>query len=491
MRMRTGLFTALLLLVGGMPLHAQKPGTVEIGAFGRYTKFESKLNFDNRLGVGGRLGVFVVPNLALEGDVSYTRTKTKGNLDVRYTPVHARLIYNIPVSDDAAVLVGAGYVRNIFRANYRETNSGVGGLLGVRFGLGSVLALRVDGIGDYIPTAESNALPPQVAGVQHKKSNVHLAIQTGVSLLFGGKHDGDRDRDGVKNSIDACPDTPAGDAVDARGCSLPKDADRDGVMDNLDRCPNTPAGTRVDAAGCPLPKDADGDGVVDASDKCPNTPAGTVVDASGCPKDSDGDGVADANDKCPNTPAGTGVDATGCPSDSDRDGVSDANDVCPGTAAGTKVDHFGCAFDSDGDGVTDDKDLCPATVAGMNVDAKGCPSLFQASQPLILLGVNFETGKAILLPSSKGVLDQVAQSLVDNPDVNIEVGGHTDNVGSSAANVRLSQARANAVRDYLIGKGVAGGRLTAKGYGEENPMADNTTAAGRAANRRVELSRTN
>ena len=133
----------------------------------------------------------------------------------------------------------------------------------------------------------------------------------------------------------------------------------------------------------------------------------------------------------------------------------------------------------------------PATVAGTSVDAKGCTSLFQAGTPLILSGVNFETGKAILLPESQGILDQVAQSLVDNPDVNVEVGGYTDNTGRTATNVRLSEARANAVRDYMIEKGVDGGRITAKGYGQENPVADNATAAGRAANRRVELSRTN
>jgi len=125
------------------------------------------------------------------------------------------------------------------------------------------------------------------------------------------------------------------------------------------------------------------------------------------------------------------------------------------------------------------------------VDAKGCTSLFQAGRPLILLGVNFETGRAVLLPESQSILDQVAQSLADNPDVNIEVGGHTDNVGAAAANLRLSQARANAVREYLIEKGVDAGRLTARGYGEEKPMADDATAFGRAANRRVELSRTN
>ena len=105
--------------------------------------------------------------------------------------------------------------------------------------------------------------------------------------------------------------------------------------------------------------------------------------------------------------------------------------------------------------------------------------------------MNFQTGKAVILPVSQGILDQVAQSLVDNPDVNVEVGGHTDSQGSEAANLRLSQARADAVREYLIGKGVPAARITAKGYGEGSPVADNTTAAGRSANRRVELNRTN
>jgi len=488
MRVGTGL-CAILLLAGAVPLSAQKAGTVELGAFGRFTKFESKLNFDDRIGVGGRVGIFVVRNLALEGDVTYTRTKSQGDLDVRHTPIHARLVYAIPASEKASVLVGAGYVRNIFRANYIETNSGIGGLLGVRFGLADPLALRIDATGDYIPTAESDAVPPQVAGVEHKKSNFHFGIQAGLSLLLRAGRVGDSDHDGVKDSEDACAGTPAGEAVDARGCSFPKDADHDGVADNLDRCPGTPAGTVVDAVGCP--RDSDGDGVADASDRCPNTPAGVAVDANGCPKDSDGDGVADAQDKCPGTPAGTAVDANGCARDADRDGVPDDRDACPDTPAGTQVDRFGCALDSDGDGVTDDRDACPATVAGTAVDAKGCPSIFQAGKPLVLQGVNFETGKAVLLPESQTALDQVAQSLIDNPGVNVEVGGHTDNTGSAAANLRLSQARANAVRDYLIGKGVDAGRMTARGYGQANPIASNATATGRAANRRVELNRTN
>ncbi len=489
MRVRTGLLTGLLLSVAAMPVRAQQAGAVEIGGFGRYTKFESKLNFDNHIGVGGRLGIFFARNLAIEGDASYTKTKSQTGFAVKYIPIHARLVYNVPVAERSAILIGAGYVRNLFRDNYRETNNGFAGLLGVRVGLGSVLALRLDGTGDYIPTAES--VSPQLPGVQVKKSNFHLGAQAGLSLLIGGHRDGDKDHDGVKNSLDACPGTPAGDAVDAKGCSLPKDADRDGVTDNLDRCPNTPMGDRVDGSGCTVPKDADGDGVIDANDKCPNTPAGTAVDATGCTRDADHDGVADALDKCPNTAAGTPVDATGCAKDTDKDGVLDSADKCPNTPAGAPVDATGCPADHDGDGVLDALDKCPNTAPGTEVDAVGCTVLFKEGKPLVLQGVNFRTGKSTLLPESSVILDRVAESLVANPGVTIEVGGHTDLTGSKITNVRLSQARAVAVRQYLISKGVAPNRITARGYASTRPIADNTSVEGRAANRRVELTKTN
>jgi outer membrane protein OmpA-like peptidoglycan-associated protein len=490
MTRRIGWLAAALLVAASAPAAGQKAGTVELGGFGRFTRFDKATNFDDRGGLGARLGVFVLPNLAVEGDASYTSTYSLNQDLVRSIPIHARLVYNLPVGEHGALLVGGGYVRNLFRKSYRETNSGVGGLVGVRLGLGGLLSIRLDATGDYIPTAETNG-PPQLVGIEPKKSNFHVGAQAGLSLLFGGKHDGDKDHDGVKNSLDQCPDTPRGDAVDAKGCSLPKDGDKDGVVDAADKCPTTPAGDRVDASGCTLPKDADGDGVVDANDKCPNTPAGTAVDATGCPKDSDKDGVVDTADKCPNTPAGTAVDATGCAPDSDHDGVVDTADKCPNTPAGTAVDATGCAADSDTDGVLNPADKCPDTPAGTKVDAVGCPALFGTGASLVLQGVNFETGKAVLLPESQAILDRVATSLVDNPTVTVEVGGHTDNTGRKATNVRLSQARANTVRDYLIGKGVDGTRITAKGYGPDQPVAENTTVAGRAANRRVELSKTN
>lgn len=487
MRSTRGLLAGLMLLAA--PLLAQSAGTIEFGAFGRYTKYDSDLGFDNRVGVGGRLGVFVVRNLAIEGDAAYGPTFGDNDALIRNFPLHGRLVWNAPVGEHVSLLLGAGYAHNLFRKGYVESKGGPGGLVGFRLGTGDWLTIRLDATADYILNAKSKQGPYPVLGVKQTDNNLHWGFQGGLSLMLGGRRDGDSDGDGVKNSLDQCPATPAGDRVDANGCSLPKDADGDGVTDNLDRCPNTPAGDRVDATGCSLAKDADGDGVVDSADRCPNTPAGTAVDANGCPKDSDGDGVLDAADRCPNTPAGTPVDANGCPADSDKDGVADTRDACPGTPAGTKVDTFGCAIDSDGDGVTDDKDRCPATVAGTTVDAIGCPSIFQAGQPLVLQGVNFETGKAVILPESQQILDQVAQSLVDNPDVVVEVGGHTDNTGSRATNLRLSQARASAVREYLISKGVDGARLTARGYGPDVPVADNATAAGRFANRRVELSR--
>jgi OOP family OmpA-OmpF porin len=122
------------------------------------------------------------------------------------------------------------------------------------------------------------------------------------------------------------------------------------------------------------------------------------------------------------------------------------------------------------------------------VDAAGCPILFTPERtPVILRGVMFETGKSALKPESFTVLDIVAQSLNANPDIRIEIAGYTDKTGSDATNLRLSQARADAVRAYLANKGVAPGRMVARGYGSANPIALNTTAAGRTQNRRVEL----
>ncbi len=226
--------------------------------------------------------------------------------------------------------------------------------------------------------------------------------------------------------------------------------------------------------------DADGDGVPDDRDRCPGTPRGAPVNADGC-ADSDGDGVVDIRDLCPNTPPGTPVDESGCP-DTDGDGVPDKRDLCPNTPPGTPVDAAGCP-DSDGDGVADNVDACPGTPAGQPVMSNGCG----VNQSAILQGVNFEFNLYRLTPSAEVILERVADALKDSPGFVVQVQGHTDSAGTEDYNYRLSTARAKAVRDFLIKKGVESDRVTARGFGESQPIADNRTAEGRASNRRVEL----
>ncbi len=229
--------------------------------------------------------------------------------------------------------------------------------------------------------------------------------------------------------------------------------------------------------------DSDGDGVADGIDRCPNTPAGTRVDAYGCELDSDGDGVKDSKDKCPGTPAGVSVNADGCPMDSDGDGVADDKDKCPGTPAGAKVDANGCELDGDNDGVVDRLDECPNSAPGVQVDIKGC----EIKEEIALQGVNFESNSDRLLPGATSVLDDAVSTLKKNPTIKFEVAGHTDSDGAAEYNEGLSARRGTTVHDYLASNGIAEDRMTVRGYGEAQPIADNSTAAGKAQNRRVVL----
>jgi hypothetical protein len=224
--------------------------------------------------------------------------------------------------------------------------------------------------------------------------------------------------------------------------------------------------------------DSDGDGVPDWADKCPNTPKGVKVDKNGCPLDSDGDGVPDYLDRCPNTPRGVKVDKNGCPLDSDGDGVPDYLDKCPNTPRGVKVDKNGCPLDSDGDGVPDYLDKCPNTPRGVEVDAAGC---------WIAKGLKFDFNKWDIKPEYYPSLDRAVRVLEMNPKLRVEIHGHTDSIGSQAYNLTLSEKRAQAVKDYLVSRGISTGRLTTRGMGKLDPVASNDTPEGRAQNRRVEF----
>jgi outer membrane protein OmpA-like peptidoglycan-associated protein len=449
-----------LLLAATAGGAAQSAGTVEFGGFGRYSRLDDKLGLDNnRFGGGGSLGIYFVRNLALEAEASYTETHDAASRTISSIPIRGRLLFNVPLGGHASsIQLGAGYVYDMYRTSVDFKSHGATGLAGFRIGITEGWAFRAAATADYVPS-------PRQPGIDHY---LNWGGQGGFTILFGNRTDSDRD--GVADGRDRCPGTPRGERVDAQGCAASqRDTDRDGVKDDRDRCPGTPAGERVDAEGCAdSQKDADRDGITDARDRCPDTPAGESVDENGCSagqRDADQDGVPDIRDRCPNTPGGEVPDENGC-SRSQRD--------------------------TDGDGVPDSRDKCPGTQSGQAVDENGCPILFQPGRRTVILrGVHFETGRANLTPESEVVLQDVAQSLAANPEVRVQVSGHTDARGSRALNLRLSQARAEAVRNFLVAHGVAPSQLTAKGFGPDRPVATNKTAAGRARNRRVELDRLN
>lgn len=483
MRTLSTLSAALVALAGG--LAAQRAHRVELGAFGSFTRYDEAFNLDNQIGFGGRLGYFFGNVVGIEVDAGVQDPQTKAGASGPHLALgSASLLLNFGGERNAFYLLG-GYSRLRHTvvtpgpggATTRFTDDGIHGAIGDRMFLGPRVALRLEIRGIYAPSTKA-PFGTDWAG--------HIVGSAGLSVLAGGGPPLDMDGDGIADRRDTCPATPAGAVVDPQGC--PADSDGDQVYNGLDACPNTPGGAAVDRTGCPT--DGDTDGVYDGLDQCPSTPAGARVDARGCSTDADGDGVPDGPDECPATPAGATVDARGCPLDADGDRVYDGLDRCPNTPAGLEVDAVGCPIskDSDEDGVDDTKDRCPGTAAGTRVDAAGCPILFTEERtPVVLRDVTFETGRSALRPESFPGLDQVAASLVANPNIRIEIAGHTDAVGSDALNLRLSQARAEAVQAYLASKGVAPERMVAKGYGESTPVASNATPEGRAQNRRVEL----
>ena len=293
----------------------------------------------------------------------------------------------------------------------------------------------------------------------------------------------DRDGDGVPDLEDACPDRPG--KPEFKGCP---DTDGDGIPDNEDACPNDPG--PKETQGCPIAKDSDGDGIPDDIDRCPLDPEDPdgFQDEDGCPDpDNDGDGIVDKVDACPNTPGP--IENRGCPVlDRDGDGVPDNEDKCP-DVAGPK-ENGGCPdADRDGDGIPDRLDKCPDQ---FGPPPDGCPkkyTLLEVKKEKIEIKqqVHFATAKFRVLPDSFALLNQVAQVLNDFPKMRVSIEGHTDNVGKEVMNMRLSQRRAEAVRDYLVAKGISPDRLEAVGYGPTKPIASNKTVKGKAKNRRTEF----
>jgi OOP family OmpA-OmpF porin len=258
------------------------------------------------------------------------------------------------------------------------------------------------------------------------------------------------------------------------------DTDGDGMTDDVDKCPNEAEDKDgfQDDDGCP-DADNDGDGVPDASDKCAMEPEDKdgFQDDDGCPEaDNDSDGLPDSADKCPNDPE-------------DKDGFQD-DDGCPDA-------------DNDGDGVLDASDKCPDQPETKNgyQDDDGCSDEIPQKVKQftgVIQGINFKVNSADLLPASNKTLDKAVAVLKEFADLKLEIQGHTDDQpikagGKFADNKALSQARAETVKAYFVSKGIEESRLTAIGYGDEQPIVPPQGLKGaklnaaRAKNRRVEF----
>jgi outer membrane protein OmpA-like peptidoglycan-associated protein len=260
------------------------------------------------------------------------------------------------------------------------------------------------------------------------------------------------------------------------------------------------------------PKDTDGDGLNDKVDECIEEPEDfdDFEDQDGCPElDNDDDGIKDLKDKCPLDPEDPDgfQDRDGCPDDdNDEDGVFDVHDDCPNDYG--DPENNGCPIyndteptrvepppppDRDGDRVPDERDECPDTPGDPRADpetSNGCPSRVVVTREKIVIldKVFFEYNKATIKHESYSLLDEVAGVMLEHPEITkIEVQGHTDSDGDDAYNMKLSQARAESVRNYLIAAGVEPDRLTAHGYGETVPIDTNGNDTGKANNRRVEF----
>jgi outer membrane protein OmpA-like peptidoglycan-associated protein len=490
-----------LLLPTGSVLEAQERRfLIEVSAAPAYQSFDSVTKLKGGVGGLGRIGVWLPYNFSIEGEGMFTSSDTKDSgVGVGTRTFAASVLYNIPVGGDswAHLRVGGGSSKfgdpcpTAVSSTIICGSSGalVGGA-GMRVGVTPLLFVRGD------------AMLIRNKASRSDRSLTNFGLSLGVSYMLGSKPIPDSDGDGVLENRDRCPDTPAGAQVDGTGC--PSDSDADGVPDGVDRCANTPPGASVNATGCT--QDSDGDNIPDGLDRCPDTEPGVLVDPNGCPKDSDGDSIPDGLDRCSETPQGATVDALGCPGDEDGDGVLDGLDRCPRTPAGGAVNASGCSA-SQGAAArpapTPPANAAPRPQAVTPPPSRTPPPEGAVPSPRptgragppargrivagVIPGVGFAPGTARLRPESYIALDSIAGILQADTTVRVEIGAHTDNSAPAADNQHLTNLQADAVRTYLVTRGVPYQQVLSRGYGSTVPLTADTTPRGRAANRRIEI----
>ncbi len=432
---RLVLLTILLLLFAPTANADEDWGDYSIFTLSPYagmTVWSDEIGLENDLVYGGRAAVLFLPWLGIEGTYGYT--KTERSLDAMETKVHHTgmdLVLN---------LLPRATINPYFTGGWAQLNAkgdwfpnGEARLNGWEAGAGLKIKLGGDNVNRRDLRLEvRDVMSDLTAGFGNNGDMTHNLIVT-AGLQFGFGHGS-------------------------------KDSDNDGVRDRDDLCAGTPDGAIVDASGCP--GDGDNDGVLDGLDRCSDTPTGATVDASGCPSDSDGDGVFDGLDQCPDTPAGATIDGSGCPSDSDGDGVLDGLDQCPDTPSHLQADEFGC----------------PIAITETETELLDT-GMIRTSQ------VTFESGSDVLQTKSFDELNKIGETLMNWPELRVEIGGHTDSQGGEDLNQQLSLKRAQSVLDYMNAQfpDINSSQYTVIGYGESLPVADNAAAEGRSRNRRVEF----
>ena len=468
------------------------------GDLGSAILFAKKPNYQ---GMGYGLSYYLNPNIDLAffgstGDVGFftrlpyvipelTDAYFRANVATVNGGIRFKLLKDKPFTP--YILVGAGGVylhSNVSQdANsYTGAAGNLAGGFGFQYSVNETFGFRLQSVYNYTFNDIWDGQPYAYLVHTRNKNNDAFAFHSlgfFVNMPYGdaaGMSGGtikDKDKDGVPDKLDLCPKTqPWQLPVDDQGC--PRDSDLDTIPDYQDSCPYQFGPRKFN--GCP---DKDNDGIIDSKDRCPEK-AGPIEN-NGCP-DTDGDGIIDIEDQCPAVKGPK--EYNGCP-DTDGDGIEDRKDKCA-TVAGP-AEGEGCP-DSDGDGVYDNKDVCPL-VAGLTTN-KGCPEIKKEVVDKIALaakGINFETGSDKILAESFDDLDNLVKILNEYKEAKVNIEGHTDNVGVPAENLALSQKRSDAVKAYLVSAGISDTRLTATGYGDTKPIADNKTKPGKAKNRRVDF----
>lgn len=428
MKLRAVILSALVAALAAPAAWAQGAGTVEFGLFARKNWFGKSYGIDNRAGGGARLAFFPIKYVSIEASGAYTPTQfSAATGKLTQTHLTGQLLFNIPLDPHVTWIIGGGATYNRYGTN-RSLNSNLGH---DKLSPGGLTGLRL-GVGG------------NVAVRLDFTADRILGLDRTLSSNFADHWDWHYGFQGGLSFLMGGHQAPA-----------VRDADGDGVPDSVDQCPNTPKGTPVNSVGCPIPT------VDSAAIKAAKERADSIAAAERARADS----IAAA-------------------------AKARADSIAAAERA--RADSIAAAERARAQAVRDSAARAAGfTQAQLQALRDSLAKLTAANAEVTLPGVNFATGSARLTPNSRFILDEVVAALNDHADIKVEVQGHTDITGSRRTNMRLSQARAETVMNYLAGKGIAADRMTAKGYGPDHPVASNRTARGRALNRRVELVRTN